>query len=261
LDRPSTVRARDRLIPVLVPLAADSFELDVDAVSAAMTNRTCAILLSHPANPTGRCYTAETLARLAAAIERAERELGVEITVIADETHRDFVGTGGYESAASHHARTLIVYSFGKYHFLQGQRIGYVATSPRHPARRALATELVRWTRVLGFVTPTALMQRALPELLSLRHDLTWLDAWRKRYVDELTDAGYDVVRPDATLFMYVRTPEGDDDFEFVERLARAGVLVLPAPVFHDDGHFRLSLTGSEDMLERALPILGEAAR
>ena len=127
-----------------------------------MTNRTCAILLSHPANPTGRCYTAETLARLAAAIERAEHELGVEITVIADETHRDFVGAGRFERAASHHARTLIVYSFGKYHFLQGQRIGYVATSPRHPARRALATELVRWTRVLGFVTPTALMQRAL---------------------------------------------------------------------------------------------------
>jgi aspartate aminotransferase len=258
IDHPLFVRATE-LTPVLVPLAAGSFDLDVDAVAAAITPRTCAILLSHPANPTGRCYSADTLARLGAAIARAEEDLGVEITLIADETHRDFVEPGDYESAALHHDRTLLAYSFGKYHFLQGQRIGYVATSPRHPERREISTELVRWTRVLGFVTPTALMQRALPELLSLHHDLTWLDAWRKRYVDDLTDAGYDVVPPDATLFMYVRTPSGADDFDFTERLARAGVLVLPAPVFHDAGAFRLSLTGSEDMLERALPILAAA--
>jgi aspartate aminotransferase len=260
IDHPLFVRATG-LTPVLVPLAADSYELDVDAVAAAITSRTCAVLLSHPANPTGRCYGADTLDRLATAIETAGRALGTEITLIADETHRDFVEGGEYESAASRYDRTLLVYSFGKYHFLQGQRIGYVATSPRHPERRMIANELVRWTRVLGFVTPTALMQRALPDLLCLHHDLTWLDAWRKRYVDELTDAGYVVVPPDATLFMYVRTPAGEDDFAFTERLARAGVLVLPAPVFHDRGAFRLSLTGSEDMLERALPILAGAAR
>jgi aspartate aminotransferase len=260
IDHPLFVEAAG-LTPVLVPLAPGTFGLDVDAVARAISPRTCAVVLSHPANPTGRLYDSGAFSGLAAALARAERELGVEITLIADETHRDFVDTNGYESAAAHHDRTLIVYSFGKYHFLQGQRIGYVAASPRHPDRRTVATEMVRWTRVLGFVTPTALMQRALPELLRLRHDMTWLDRWRKRYVDELTDAGYEVVRPDATLFMYVGTPDGQDDFEFVAQLAKAGVLVLPAPVFHDEGAFRLSLTGSEDMLERALPILRAAAR
>ena len=263
IDHPLFVRATG-LTDVLVPLAPGTFDLDIAALSRAITSRTCAILLSHPANPTGRLYGTDTLTRLAATIERAERELGVEITLIADETHRDFVDADnveGYASAASHYDRTLLVYSFGKYHFLQGQRIGYVAASPRHPARETIAPEMIRWARVLGFVTPTALMQRALPELLRVRHDLTWLGAWRKRYVDELTDAGYDVVLPDATLFMYVGTPSGADDFEFVEQLAKAGVLVLPGPVFHDEDWFRLSLTGSEDMLERALPILQAAAR
>jgi aspartate aminotransferase len=259
IDHPLFVQATG-LTPVLVPLAAGSFDLDVEAVTGAMTPRTCAVLLSDPANPTGRLYGTETKARLSTAIARAEREFGIHITLIADETHRDFVHDDTYESAAHHHDRTLLVYSFGKYHFLQGQRIGYVAVSPRHPEREDVARELVRTARILGFATPTALMQRALPDLLRLHHDLSWLAGWRKRYVDDLEGAGYEVVTPDATLFMYVGVPSGTEDFEFVERLAAAGVLVLPAPVFHHEGYFRLALTGSEDMLERALPILADAA-
>ena len=261
LDHPLFVRATG-LTPVLVPLTEGRFELDGNAIADAITERTCAILLSHPANPTGRLYGADVLSALDDVLARAEREHGATITLIADETHRDFVAAGAYPIAALQRDRTLIVYSFGKYHFLQGQRIGYVAASPRHPEREATAREMVRWARVMGFATPTALMQRTLPELLQLHHDLSWLDIWRKRYVEELTDAGYDVVTPDATLFVYVRTPaRAADDFDFIERLAASGVLALPAPAFHHEGYFRLALTGSESMLERALPILAGAAQ
>lgn len=260
LDHPLFVQAAG-LTPVLVPLAGPTFDLDPNAVAEAIGARTCAVLLSHPANPTGRCYDADAFAALADVFAAHERRFGDPITLIADETHRDFVGPGGYESAAASVPRTLIVYSFGKYHFLQGQRIGYVAVPPGHPERDAVSHELVRWTRISGFATPTALMQRALPELLRLRHDLSWLEIWRKRYVEELTEAGYEVVPPDATLFVYARTPAGVSDFDFVERLAAAGVLVLPAPAFHHAGWFRMALTGSEEMLGRALPILAREAR
>ena len=162
-------------------------------------------------------------------------------------------------SASAAVDRTLIVYSFGKYHFLQGQRVGYSAVSPNHPAREQVSHELARWTRILGLATPTALMQRVIPKLLPLRHDLSSVAAWRSRYVDELSMFGFSVVRPDATLFIYVQTPAGSGDFDFIERLASASVLALPAPVFHHDGYFRVSMTGSEEMLERALPILARA--
>lgn len=261
LDHPLFVRACG-LTPVPVGMAPPRFDLPVDAIAAAVGERTRAVLLSHPANPTGRLYDDADLAALAAVLADAERRHGTTITLIADETHRDFCAPGAFRTPALHHDRTLLVYSFGKYHFLQGQRIGYAAVSPRHPDREAAAREMVRWTRVLGFATPTALMQRALPELLRLRHDLSWLDLWRKRYVEELTEAGYEVVPPDATLFVYVRTPrDAPDDYAFTERLAAAGVLVLPGPAFHHEGWFRLALTGSEPMLERALPILAGAAR
>jgi aspartate aminotransferase len=255
LDHPLYARAVG-LRPVLVPLTPGTFELDVAAVAEAVTERTCAVLFSHPANPTGRSYPAAQLAELADTIGRAEARLGCEVTLIADETHRDFTEAGQYHSAAAFWERTVVVYSFGKYHFMQGQRLGYVATSPTHPARTATAAELARWTRITGIATPTALMQRAVPRLLALRHDQAWLTRWRQRVVQQLTADGYTVAEPDATLFIYVQTPTGRDDFDFIAELASEGVLALPAPVFHHTGYFRLSLTGSEDMLEAALPIL-----
>jgi aspartate aminotransferase len=255
LDYPLYARANG-LRPVPVALTPDTFELDVAAVADALSERTCAVLLSHPANPTGRNYPPEQLASLAEMLRDAEERLDRQITLIADETHRDFTDAGTYHSTAGFWERTLMIYSFGKYHFIQGQRLGYVAVSPRHPARKETGAELARWTRVTGVATPTALMQRAIPRLLALDHDQTWLPKWRRRLVDQLTLDGYSVVEPDATLFVYAGTPSGRDDFDFVTELASQGVLVLPAPVFHHTGYFRLSLTGSEEMLEAALPIL-----
>jgi aspartate aminotransferase len=256
LDYPLYIRALG-LRPVPVPLVPGTFELDAAAIAAAMSERTCAVLLSHPANPTGRNYGTAQLAALADAMMQAEEWLGCEVTLIADETHRDFTPAGGYHSAAKLWERTVTVYSFGKYHFIQGQRLGYAAVSPRHPARNLVAAELARWTRIMGIATPTSLMQRAVPRLLALRHDHSWLARLRQRFVEQLSDDGYTLVVPDSTLFVYVQTPPGyDDDFDFITDLATEGVLVLPAPVFHHSGYFRLSLTGSEPMVEGALSVL-----
>jgi aspartate aminotransferase len=244
------------LTPVTVRLHPPRFDLDAVAIEASVSNRTCALLLSHPANPTGRNYTTSELSELGAAIERAESRHGCSVTVIADETHRDFAPPDSYASAAGLVERTLVVYSFGKYHFIQGQRIGYAAVSPKHPARAEVAAEMTRWTRITGLCTPTAVMQRALPRLLKLRHNTDWLERSRERVVTELLALGHQVVQPDATLFVYVRTPNGKDDFEFVEGLVERGLLVLPAPVFHHEGYFRLSLTGSRQMLDHALEVL-----
>ena len=258
LDIPLYVRFAG-LVPRLLPLPEPGFELDVDAIAEAIGESTGAVVLSHPANPSGRLYPPEALARLGEALRTAQLRFGRPIALISDEAHRDFADN--FTSPLRFHDRTVVIYSFGKYHFMQGQRLGYAAVSPQHPEREPFRRELERWTRVAGIATPTALMQKALPRLLELRHDDAWLSAWRERMVGELESAGYEVSHPDATLFVYARTPAAyEDDFAFVEDLARRGVLALPAPAFHHSGWFRLSLTASEEMLGRALPILEEVA-
>ena len=258
LDYPVYVR-HVGATPVMVPPDRHA-ALDIDVVGDAVTERTRAVLLSHPANPTGRNYDPATLASLAAAISARAEARGANVTLIADETHRDFTAPGSYHSLAGYFARTLIVYSFGKYHFMQGQRLGYAAVSPRHPECAELGPELERWTRITGIATPTALMQQAIPRLLALTYDQSWLDRWRRRLTLRLRAAGYRVAAADATLFVDVETPAGFTDWEFTRRLAALGVLVLPAPVFHHAGWFRLALTGSEPMLERALDVFEKEA-
>jgi aspartate aminotransferase len=258
LDYPLYVRSLG-MLPVMLPLVEPRFDLDLDAIEAAVSSRTCAIVISQPANPTGRHYGAAALAGLGDVLRRAQRRSRLPITLVSDETHRDFVDKD-FISPSQFFDRTLVVYSFGKYHFMQGQRLGYVGVSPRHP-EPAVSAELVRWTRITGHATPTALMQRALPRLLALRHPLDWLRGLRETLGRELEEYGYAVVRADATLFMYVRTPPGMDDFAFAEQLAATGLLVLPAPVFHHKGYFRLALTASEPMIARAMSILRETAR
>lgn len=255
LDYPLYARSLG-LVPIMVPLTPKTLDIDLDAIHEAISEKTCAILFSQPSNPSGRSYEPAIMSELAEVTSQAEQRLGCQVTLIADETHRDFMPADEFQSPASVWERTVLIYSFGKYHFMQGQRIGYVAVSPRHPSRNSLAEELVLWTRITGLATPTALMQRAVPRLLSLRYKQDWLVDWRKLFIKELTAAGYNPVPPEATMFIYAQCPSPNDDFEFVEDLAAAGLLVLPAPVFHHDGYFRLALTGSEPMLEQALSIL-----
>ncbi len=238
------------LTPVLVPLPGPGFGLDVAAIARALTPRTAAVLLSNPSNPVGRSYPAAAFRELAGELEQAGERLGRRVTLIADETHRDFTSPGLHQSAATYWPETITVYSFGKYHFIQGQRIGYLAVSPRDPRRESLSIEAVRWSRITGICTPTAVMQTAVPELLALKHDLGPVDQWRRMVTEALGAVGYQVAPADGTLFVYVATPDGVGDFDFIRRLAEAGTLALPAPVFHHSGYFRLSLTGGARMLE-----------
>jgi aspartate aminotransferase len=244
------------LCPMLVPLAEPEFDLDLSAIADALTARTCAVLLSNPTNPTGRSYSREALAGLASVLAEAQQQFGNVITLISDETHRDFTEPGAHHAGATVWPATITVYSFGKYHFIQGQRIGYLAVSPRHPQRDVLSADLVRWTRVMGFCTPTAHMQAVVFDLLGMQHDLSSVSRWRRWLIEELCQAGYEVTPADATLFVYVATPAGEEDMDFIRRLAGSGVLALPAPVFHHRGHFRLSLTGGAQMLERGISTL-----
>lgn len=240
---------------VMVDVDPTTMHLDIDAIAAALTPRTRAVILSQPANPSGVIYSRAELEALADVLEATPH--GAPPLLISDECHRDIrFGETPVVSPVELYRRSCIVYSFGKSLFIQGQRIGYVAVSPEMRDGGAFAARLVQWTRAMGFCTPTALMQRALPDLIDLQPDLSVIAARRTRVIAGLEAAGYTLPSSDATFFLYPRTPAGDD-FVFAEALAARGVLVLPAPLFHHRGHFRLSVSASDEMIERALAVLG----
>lgn len=253
------LRAAD-MVPVKAPLASESFDLDVEAVARAITPLTRMVVVNSPANPTGRVYARDRLVELAAVLETASARNGRRIWLLSDEPYRRIRFDGiGFTSPAACYPWTLVDYSYGKVLLAPGQRLGYLALSPLIPAaqREELRAAMLPLQLAMGWGFPDALMQYAAPALETVSIDIAELTRRRDRMVGALTDAGYALTIPEGTFYLWGTAP-GGDSVAFVGALAARGVHVLPGTVFDRPGHFRISLTATMDMLERALPALRE---
>lgn len=240
----------------LVALREDK-HLDLEAIGAAVNENTRGIVLSQPCCPTGVCYSKSELDALARRLREAEEHFGTRIYLIGDEVHRSVDWDGaGVCSPLSSYPRSFSIYSFGKSLLIQGQRIGYIAVSPQMPGAEEMAGTLARWARVMGFCTPTDLMQRAICELLEYRPSWDRLAERQRTMRSALASIGYEVCPAQATFFVYVKSPIADD-FRFARMAASWGLLLVPSTLFHESGWFRLSLSGAGHTDEMALDVLG----
>jgi aspartate aminotransferase len=236
-----------------VPLTRPWFEIDCDAIRARLRHgRVVGVILSQPSNPTGILFSEASLRDLASVLSACPRAP----LLISDEVHRDYVfPPARMQSPAAFYERTATIYSFGKSLRIQGQRIGYVAVSPRHPERQALSGLLRDTCRFTGTGTPTALMQHALPGLIAHTPRIDSFRQRREALVAALRRNGYTLAPGDHTFFVYARSPIADD-MRLVETLAAQGLLVAPGTLFHDPGYFRLSVTATQPMIDGAIAIL-----
>ncbi len=239
--------------PVLVDTLPGTFDLDVEAIAAAITDATRVVIVNSPNNPTGRIYPAGTLARLGTALEAASARLGRPIYLVSDEVYRAVVYDGAtFPSPAAFYRNSIVVYSWGKALLTPGQRVGYLALGPAMDDLPALRRLMASSQILAGWAMASALMQHALPALDRLLIDVGALERRRDRFVEGLRACGYEVARPEGAFYVTPRSPI-PDDVAFADRLARRGVLCLPGSVVHMPGYLRASLTASDAMIERAL--------
>ncbi len=244
-------------IPVSVPVRSDDYDLDLDRLAAAITHRTRMVIVNSPHNPTGRIYPPSTLESLAHMLREASDRYGHPIYLLSDEPYSKLVfSDASFTSPAEFYPDTLISYSYGKVLLTPGQRIGWLALSPLMSGREELRSSILLSQMANGWLFPSAVMQYSLSEIEKLSIDLKELEQKRDFFTDELTDMGYDLRRPEGTFYLWVRSPK-PDDMEFAQALAKQNVLVLPGTTCSSPGHFRISLTGTTNMIERSLPVFG----
>jgi len=226
-----------------------SFLPDVDRIAAAITPRTRALILNTPNNPTGRVYPESTLRELDQMLSRA----GQPITVLSDEPYKSFVYDGQRQpEVASSVANTAICNSWSKSLGLAGERIGYLALSPRLHDRAELRRACAFSNRTLGFVNAPAIWQRVIVESLDEAIDPAIYQQRRNVLCDALEAIGYEVKRPEGAFYVFLKTPI-PDDIAFTRRLAEQGVLAVPGTGFGRSGYIRLSLTVPMDIIERSI--------
>jgi len=250
-------------VPVKVKLKAPSFDLDLAAIEAAIGPRTRLVIVNTPHNPTGRIYGDDAIKQLAELLTRASAKFGHRIFLLSDEPYRRLRFDGrGFASPASFYPWTLISYSYGKVLLAPGQRLGYLAISPAMPAaeREALQEAMFSTQMALGWCFPNAVMQYSVPDLENLSIDLDALSRRRDRLTETLTAAGYGVVPPQGTFYLWAKWLAGDTERQW-NRLADRDVFVLPGSVMNSPEYFRISLTASDQMVESALPIFAWAPK
>ncbi len=248
-------------VPVIVPTDGETFQPDLAALEVALGPRTRAVLINSPNNPTGVVYGADALRRMGELLRRNEARHGIETFLLSDEPYRKLLYDGlAYPHIFPHHPAAVVATSHSKDLALPGERIGYVAVSPRYQGRRELVDALVFCNRTLGFVNAPALMQHLVRALQGVTVDVAEYQRKRDYIYGQLVEMGYRVVKPQGAFYMFPRSPI-EDDVAFVEALLEWNVLAVPGRGFGTPGYFRISYCLEDWTIEGALEGLRRAAR
>ncbi len=246
--------------PVKVNLTEGGFDLDLPAVESAITSKTRAVIINTPHNPSGRIYPEDQLRGLSEILERASARHRRRIYLLSDEAYSRILFDGREMiTPARFYPATFMLHSYSKTLLAPSQRAGYLAMPPAMPEREQLRRALMLGS-ISGGAVPDTAMQHAMPELERQIIDLAAVERRRDRMVAVMRGQGYSVESPEAGFYLFPRSPI-PDAIEFCGWLDERRVYTLPGEAFERPGHFRISLTATDAMVERALPVLGEAFR
>ncbi len=247
----------------VVPVACrePDFQPDLASLAEAITDRTRAVIVNSPNNPTGAVMTEENAKAMCHVLAEASARIGEPIYLIADEPYRELVfGGESVPYLPNLYPDTLVCYSFSKSLSLPGERIGYVLVSPRAKEFSALYAAVCGAGRALGFVCAPSLFQQLIPDVLGLTVDLSAYEANRRLLLDSLTAYGFSVVPPSGAFYLFIKAPGGDAN-AFCERAKEQEILLVPSDDFGCPGYVRLSYCVTTEQIERALPAFGRLAK
>jgi len=244
----------------IVPTRED-FSLDLDAIGAAVTNRTKAVLINSPNNPTGKVYDEASIRGLASLLAERGRAFGREIYLISDEPYTEIVYDGlAAPSVLAAYPHSLIASSYSKSLSLPGERIGYIAANPGIAGIEEIMGGLTLCNRILGFVNAPALMQRAVAGLRGVRVDVETYRRKRDLLCDGLASVGYRVARPEGAFYLFLPTPIADDVL-FANALQKRRILTVPGSGFYGPGHIRIAYCVDDATITGAIEGFGETLK
>ncbi|MDW7644683.1 MAG: pyridoxal phosphate-dependent aminotransferase [Desulfuromonadales bacterium] len=239
----------------------DSFQLDLAAIEQAITEKTAAIIINSPNNPTGVIYPAEALQRLGQLLARKEKELDRQIFLISDEPYARILYDDQQVPGIFHHVKNaVIVTSHSKDLALPGERIGYLAVNPAMDNVAVFIEGAVFCNRVLGFVNAPALVQRLVTPLQRESVDIQEYQAKRDLLYDNLTAMGFTMVKPGGAFYLFPRSPL-PDDVAFVRLAQKHNILLVPGSGFGAPGFFRIAYCIDTAVIHRSLPAWEKLAK
>lgn len=246
----------------LVSVQPDSETLlpDMEDFERKIGPKTAMVILCNPVNPTGVVYGEDTIRQIADILERKQKELGRDIYIVSDEPYRDLVYDGMTVPFVPHfYDNAIFGYSFSKKMSIPGERIGFIAVSPRVNQHELTCVGLATSNRLIGFINAPSLQQKAIARCLEVKPDITFYDKNRKTLYEGLTRLGFTVLYPQGAFYMVIKSPV-PDEMDFVKAAMEFNILLVTCAAFDYKGWVRLAYCVDPDMIERSMPAFAKLA-
>ena len=247
---------------VIIEVPCDeNLMLDVAAIEEAINERTAAIIVNSPNNPTGVVYSEENIKELTSTLRRCEEKYSHPIYLIADEPYRELAYDGvNVPYMTKYYDDTIVCYSFSKSLSIPGERIGYAMVCPRCYDFKSVYEAVCGAGRALGYVCAPSLLQKLIPCCLGKTADISVYDTNRRLLIEKLTEYGFEIIKPQGAFYLFIKSPSGDA-YEFSERAKQHNILIVPSDDFGLGGYARLAYCVTTEQIERALPAFNALAK
>ncbi len=227
----------------------NDFSLDIEAIKNALNEKTAAIIINSPNNPTGKIYSEEDIKSLASVLNDFGKKNGRYPYIIADEPYRAIVYNGKKVSPIfPYYSNTVIVTSFAKNLSVPGERLGYVAINPAATDFKEMVQACIVTTRILGYVNAPAFFQKVIAKSWNAKCDYSLYEKRMKEITGVMDFAGLKYAVPEGAFYLFVKVPDGwnGDDLAFTDHLKKFNILCAPGSGFAGKGWFRISYCVSE---------------
>lgn len=252
----------DGKLVVIAPDTTD-FQPNLEELAAKISERTKAVIINTPNNPTGVVYSDETLKRLAEVLREKETEFKTTILLISDEPYRELAYDGvEVPYVTKYYEDTVVCYSYSKSLSLPGERIGYLVIPDELADSGEVFTAATIANRVMGCVNAPSLMQRVIKRCIEAgaEVDLAAYDRNRNLLYNSLKEYGFECIKPQGAFYLFVKSPVADEK-EFCAQAQKHNLLLVPGSSFACPGYVRIAYCVSYEQIERSLPAFLELAR
>lgn len=240
----------------VVPAHTEDFQINFEAFEEMIGERTMAVLINTPNNPTGVVYSTETVKRLAEVLREKSKQFGHTIYLISDEPYRELLFAGvDAPCVSAYYENTIMCYSFSKSLSLPGERIGYVAINPACPDAADMVQMCGQISRGIGHNCPPSIIQLAVAQVLDRTADLSVYETNMNLLYDELTALGFTCVKPGGTFYIFPKALE-EDAVAFCRKAFKYDLVLVPADSFGCPGYFRMAYCIDTEKVERSLDAL-----
>ena len=248
---------------VLVEVSPNTtdFQPKLDEFEQKISPKTKAIIVNTPNNPTGVVYSEETIQKMAAILEKKQKEYGTDIYLISDEPYRELAYDGvQVPYLTKYYANTIVGYSYSKSLSLPGERIGYLVIPDEASDSEKLIGAVNVATRILGFVNAPTLQQKVVKACLNEKTDISYYDRNRETLYNGLKNLGFDCIKPEGAFYLFVKSPIADEK-EFCNEAKKYNILIVPGSSFACPGYVRMAYCVSYETIVNSLPKFAELAK